>query len=169
MVTCIAITFADLKLMDRSKQEGKAEVSEKYALSTMPLLRRVCTLIYLAWLFIEGPISALQQFTKSRSPALVAYGVEHSIMYFIIAGLLLVLLHTYIGRPLPRHVFRATLLIHQITVAALSFWRYICSKTNDQAGTGFRLILLCFCALGEIEGFVIAMVHCFTSSKFDER
>lgn len=147
------LVCADSKLMDRCQEEGRAEVYEKYDLSMMPTFHRVYMLIYVAWLISEGIISAVHKVTSSRTPALVAYGMEHSFMYFIIAGLLLVLLHTYIGRRVPRYCFRFIIFVHQSTIVALSLWRYACATTMDQAGPGFRVILLWFCVLGEAGAF----------------
>ena len=69
-------------------------------------------------------------------------------MYVITAALVLGVLHSYLGcRPL-RYWFRSWVLVHQVTYAGLLLWRYVCAETRDQAGTGLRLFLLCFCALG---------------------
>ena len=139
--------------MEKSKDEGRAEVGEKY-LSTLPFFRRACTLIYVAWLFVEGPISAFKQWGTSISPVTLATGMEHMIMYLVIGGLLLIILHSYLGRRVPRTLFRFLLFAHQVTLAGISAWRYLRSETQDYIETGFRLILLSFCAVAEVDGLM---------------
>lgn len=136
-----------------------AEVYERYDLSTIPLLRRICALIYVAWLFAEGLICGIHKFTSSQTSALVGYDLEHSFMYFIIVGLLLVLLHTFIGRQVPKYCFRFITFLHQVTIASMSLWRYACAETAYQAQPRFRLLLMCFCALGETRTFIAGMTE----------
>ena len=140
--------------MDKSKDEGRTEVDEKYYLSTLPFFRRACTLIYVAWLFVEGPISAFKQWGTARSPVTLTTGMEHMIMYLVIGGLLLVILHSYLGRRMPRTLFRFLVFAHQVTLAGVSAWRYLHSETQDYVETGFRLILLSFCAVAEVDGLM---------------
>lgn len=141
--------------MKRTKKEFGKEVYEKYDLSTKPPFRRICTLIYVLWLFIEGLITAFHKVTTPGTPAFVAYGMQLSVMYFLSASLLLVLLHTYIGRQALKYCFRTIMFVHQITFAAISLRMYACATKEDQVGQGFRVILLCFCALGETGAFII--------------
>jgi len=131
--------------MDRSNEEAKAEIYEKYFLHTLPLFRRISALLYVSWLLIEGTFRA---FNTPYSSLRLSYGMESATMYVITAALVLGVLHSYLGcRPL-RYWFRSWVLVHQVTYAGLLLWRYVCAETRDQAGTGLRLFLLCFCALG---------------------
>ena len=124
--------FADLKLMDRSKEEGRAEVYIK--------IRCVNNATITPRLLFDLLGMALH-----RRPNQYALSV-HQIPFIGVSSIRPgtfdhVFHHRWVDicsvahlhwTSAARHVFRATLLIHQITVAALSLWRYICSKTNDQ-------------------------------------
>ena len=140
--------------MDKSKDKGRAEVDKKYYLLTLPFFCRACTLIYVAWLFVEGPISAFKQWGTARSPVMLATGMEHMIIYLVIGGLLLVILHLYLEHRVRRTLFRFLVFAHQVTLACISGWRYLHSETQDYVETGFRLILLSFCAVAELDGFM---------------
>jgi predicted Ser/Thr protein kinase len=144
--------LADIQLIDISKERGKAEVYKGYYLSTMPMFRRLGMLVYVAWLSLEGPLHYLSKFATNRSSTPGSYIMERSLNYTILAGLVVVLLHSYIK--LPKYFFRFLVLVHQVTIAGMSLWRYVYSGTEFQAETGFRLFLLCFCAVGETGGFV---------------
>jgi len=146
--------FADIQLVDISKERGRAEFYNSYYLSTMPVFRRLCMLVYVAWLSVEGLIDCLSKFPTNRSSAPGPYSLERCLNYIILAGLVVVVLHGNIGPRFPKYFFRLLVLVHQVTIAAMSLWRYVCFGTEVQAETGFRLFILCFCALGETCGFV---------------
>jgi hypothetical protein len=140
--------LTDLQLMDRSKDEGRAEVYENYYLSTMPLFRRICTLTYVAWLFVEGLISVFH----TRSPATIGTRMEP---YLIIAGLVFVILHSYLRQRVPRYLFPLLVFVHQVTLAGMSLSRYVRLGIQDHAGAIVRLFLFSFCILAEVEGFTL--------------
>ena len=152
--------------MDKSKDEGREEVYEKYHLSTMPFFRRACTLLYVAWLFVQGFINAFPPLGGRRLPATLAIGIELSMMYFIIGGLLFVILHSYLGRRLPKTLYRFLVFAHQLALVGISAWRYVRSETQDHwTGTGARFILLSFCALAEIGGFVSDIIETYRNGS----
>ena len=157
-------SFADLiKLMDRTKKETVAEFYKRYDLSTISLFRRVCCLIYVSWLLIEGLISAFDGFNATETSAFVPLGMKYSTMCFQSAGLALTLLHVYIGSRLLGYFFRSIVLCHQMMNIAISLWTYVQNKSVDHIGSGFQLILFFFCALGESQAFIRDMIECCTS------
>src|SRR6202022_1867079 len=114
------------------KAEGRAEVYKQHILALMPLYRRVCAVIYVSWLSVEGFGAALYHFTSPQTLDSRVPGVESSVMYFVGFGLLLVLLHSYVGGQFAQYGFRLTTFVHQVTLTALSFLLLIHS-TNEIA------------------------------------
>lgn len=147
--------------MELSKEQGRTEIYEKYDLS-MSLSRRIYALMYVAWLIVEGLISAFRNFVNPQPPALAAHRMEYSIMYFIIAGLLLVLLHTYIARLIPRYFFWMIVCIHQMTFMALSLWTYACTGPVDQWERMVRSVFLFLCAFGQAGAFFSEIIESYT-------
>ena len=158
MVSDHILSDAKFKLVNRTAEEARSEVFKTYSLLSMSLFRRVCTLIYVSWLFIEGLVAAFcKSITPSQAPAVTTDGMKISTMYFLSAGLLLVILH-YISRPIPRFYFRLITFTHQIIFGAISLWTYATAEPGHRASSGFRLVLLSFCALGETFTFTVKIV-----------
>lgn len=131
------------------KAEGNAEVYRQDSLSTMPLHRRMCAIAYVAWLFVEGLFTVVDQFLAAPTSYSRLFTIDRCAQYFVCSGLLLVLLHSYIGSPRARSGFQWTTLLHQIGLIAFSLWKYtnyVVNK-NERSWDGLRGVVLCYFAI----------------------
>jgi hypothetical protein len=89
------------------------------------------------------------------NPKSFIHQMEPSITYLIIAGLVFVILHSYLRHRMPRYLFHLLVFVHQVTLAGMSLLRYVRLGIQDRAGAIVRLFLLSFCILAEVEGFML--------------
>ena len=120
----------------------------------MPLYRRVCAISNVAWLFVEGLHAVFYQFSFPRVVNSGMYGMEYPTIYFIGSGLLLVVLHSYVGGQVARYGIRLTTVVYQLGLIALSAWKYAISAGEAKLWNEFRAAVLYGSVTGAIAGFI---------------
>ena len=143
------------------KAEGRAEVYERYVLSSMPLRRRIPIIAYVVWLFMDGLFGVLGQFLTPMTPnSGIMTGMETPLLHFVASGFLLVLLHSYIAQPFAKNGFRLVILGHQLGLITLSLWKTIVGcNWGIQSWLGIGGTVLYYCAMREIEAFILGIIE----------
>lgn len=147
---------------------GKTEVYTLHVLSCMSFCRRCTAMAYVVWLFAEGCFLALTPASFPSTHTSSTIGMEVSILYCVASGLLLVLLHSYIGGRFARYGFRLITFIHQVVLIDLSLWRMAYYGATDvNAWFGARLFLLCCCVIAEMGPFIVEIGDVLTKIEED--
>jgi hypothetical protein len=154
---------ADTKLANRMREEGIAEVYQQYA--TISLHQRIFSLAYVAWLVTEGFSNLLWPFSNSQPVQYIIGGTDF-VLYFVTAGMVLIVLHTYTRLPVPRLCFQIIILLHQLSVAAMSAWKYVHHGPKEfQLLQVFRVVALCCCTLGGARALFLEIGACLEKAQ----
>lgn len=138
-----------MKLCQRSKEEGKAEVLNDNVLSSMGINQRISTILYVLWLVVEGGFVGINRSFPSiaDSPS----GLETVLMYLVGSSFALLVLHSYVGGKWAKSGLRGTVIGHQLVMLSLSLYGWTVLKdSNVRSWHGFRIGVMGYCVVSEM-------------------